>query len=251
MICEKCKKDHNGKYGSGRFCSAACARSFSTSNKRKEINEKVSNKLKGNRCIKGGLLKLCDYNCGQEAIHQLKNGNWCCEDSVNKCPALKEKNSKGLKLAHKEQRIPSFPKDAYLKGHESFRVNLQEKYDILPFEQKPLVEKSRIIKKEQHTKCQICGITDWCGKSLTLHLDHIDGDNSNNKRENLRYFCPICHRQTKTYCGKNIKKTITDKEFKNALKTTDNISQALKKCNLVAKGANYDRAKKLLKQINE
>lgn len=47
MQCELCHKEHDGSYGSGRFCSAKCARSFSTKNKRKEINRKVSKKLIG------------------------------------------------------------------------------------------------------------------------------------------------------------------------------------------------------------
>ena len=40
--CENCGIEHNGSYGSGRFCSSKCARSFSTKVKRKEINEKLS-----------------------------------------------------------------------------------------------------------------------------------------------------------------------------------------------------------------
>lgn len=44
--CENCKTEHNGEYGSGRFCSTKCSRGFSTKAKRKEINEKVSLKLK-------------------------------------------------------------------------------------------------------------------------------------------------------------------------------------------------------------
>ena len=40
--CENCKKKHSGEYGSGRFCSGKCARGFSTKEKRKEINNKVS-----------------------------------------------------------------------------------------------------------------------------------------------------------------------------------------------------------------
>ncbi len=42
MICENCNIEHDGSYGSGRFCSSKCARGFSTKTKRKEINEKVS-----------------------------------------------------------------------------------------------------------------------------------------------------------------------------------------------------------------
>jgi len=45
--CENCGSDHEGKYGSGRFCSTKCSRGFSTKAKRSEINEKVSKKLGG------------------------------------------------------------------------------------------------------------------------------------------------------------------------------------------------------------
>jgi hypothetical protein len=45
--CEYCEKEHNGEYGSGRFCDYVCARGFSTKDKRSEINEKVSRTLSG------------------------------------------------------------------------------------------------------------------------------------------------------------------------------------------------------------
>lgn len=44
------------------------------------------------------------------------------------------------------------------------------------------------------------------GRPLTLQLDHIDGDNSNNELVNLRFLCPNCHSQTETYCGRKNKK---------------------------------------------
>lgn len=47
MNCECCELEHDGTYGSGRFCCKVCARAFSTKSKRKEINERVSEKLKG------------------------------------------------------------------------------------------------------------------------------------------------------------------------------------------------------------
>jgi ribosomal protein L24E len=45
MICENCEINHNGSYGSGRFCNAKCARGFATKNKRADINYKVSEKM--------------------------------------------------------------------------------------------------------------------------------------------------------------------------------------------------------------
>lgn len=47
MNCEACNVEHDGTYGSGRFCNLKCARSFSSRSKRKEINEKVSERLRG------------------------------------------------------------------------------------------------------------------------------------------------------------------------------------------------------------
>lgn len=43
MKCEKCDKDHDGKFGSGRFCSKSCSNSRERTT---EFREKVSTKLK-------------------------------------------------------------------------------------------------------------------------------------------------------------------------------------------------------------
>ena len=42
-ICERCKQEHDGTFGSGRFCSRACA---NTRNHSEETKEKVSDSLK-------------------------------------------------------------------------------------------------------------------------------------------------------------------------------------------------------------
>lgn len=49
MNCENCDKEHDGSYGTGRFCQTKCARGFSTKIKRQEINQKVSTKLLGKK----------------------------------------------------------------------------------------------------------------------------------------------------------------------------------------------------------
>lgn len=55
-------------------------------------------------------------------------------------------------------------------------------------------------------QCDCCGITEWQEKPLVLQLDHINGDNHDNRLENLHWLCPNCHSQTDTFCGKQLQK---------------------------------------------
>lgn len=63
----------------------------------------------------------------------------------------------------------------------------------------------RFFKKEDVPYvCSICGQEPfWNGKELTLILDHIDGNNTNDVLENLRWVCPNCNMQLDTTNGKN------------------------------------------------
>ncbi|MGD3111107.1 HNH endonuclease signature motif containing protein [Streptomyces sp. YGL11-2] len=49
-------------------------------------------------------------------------------------------------------------------------------------------------------RCAECGLGDiWQGKRLVLEIDHVNGDRLDNRQENLRYLCPSCHSQTRTF----------------------------------------------------
>lgn len=49
--------------------------------------------------------------------------------------------------------------------------------------------------------CATCGLGPlWRGSPLTLVVEHVSGDWSDNRQENLRFLCPNCHAQTVTWC---------------------------------------------------
>ena len=50
------------------------------------------------------------------------------------------------------------------------------------------------------THCEICETSEWLGRPVPLHLDHVNGDHTDNRLENLRILCPNCHALTATWC---------------------------------------------------
>src|SRR3990167_9897831 len=156
MFCENCSVEHEGSYGSGRFCSSRCARGFSTKTDRREISAKVSKKLYGR--------------------HTGTGNPWS------------EAAKARVKAAQIERR----------------KIEFQHQMTEAAFEELSRGRKRLRILNEQDFRCAICsGAQSHNGKHLDFDLDHIDGDRTNNSRENLRLICPNCHRQTETWGSRN------------------------------------------------
>jgi hypothetical protein len=61
----------------------------------------------------------------------------------------------------------------------------------------------RYLLDKYKNSCYTCGIDSWNNKTITLEIEHIDGDSTNNTEDNLAVICPNCHSQTATYKGAN------------------------------------------------
>jgi len=171
MICENCSSEHNGSYGSGRFCCEKCARGFSTKANRKEINKKVSEILGGKNyipredfCLYCGkvLIKtqkqFCDHSCFANYKHLLFINRW--------------------KLGLEKGRKGRLGTSSHIRRYFITKYN---------------------------NSCQKCG---WCETniytgSIPVELHHIDGNFLNNTEENLELLCPNCHSLTNTYKSSN------------------------------------------------
>jgi 5-methylcytosine-specific restriction endonuclease McrA len=70
------------------------------------------------------------------------------------------------------------------------------KYSIPAWAKKYLIE-------QRGYACEVCDVSEWNGNPLTLQVDHINGDATNNHPTNLQLICPNCHSQTESYAGAN------------------------------------------------
>ena len=197
MKCEfsPCKADHDGSFGSGRFCSLSCSRAFSTAEKRKQINQKVSKTLSRNKT-------LADlFYAGVITKEMIAEA---CKKATTWSGLTKHLNVKRSSISFAQRCIKEWNLD--VTHFESHAHDPRERLRIRPNEPKGKLW-FYLIKIGREYKCEECGLSDtWNNKKITLQVDHINGTNYDHRPENLRFLCPNCHSQTDTFCWKNAKK---------------------------------------------
>lgn len=175
--CEKCQKIHDASYGSGRFCSAECARSFASLVRREEANVKVSLKLGGKGADRFVGTGKC-LQCSKDINNRKKFCSNACQIEFNYVSYIRDWKD------GKEDGCVSIHKD---KVSNHIRRYLFEKYE---------------------DKCSRCG---WNEKNplsnkIPLQVEHIDGNYLNNSEINLVLLCPNCHSLTPTFGALNVGK---------------------------------------------
>lgn len=173
MICENCTREHDGSYGSGRFCEQRCARGFVTRAKREEISKKISETMR----LKG---------IHPPEKYQFKAG----ADHPNVAPASRKRNSDTHRLLWQKRSAKEL--ECWKSGelHPSGKTA------------------KRLLIFERGEKCSVCG---WCeinpySNTVPIELEHKDGDCYNNTYGNVCLLCPCHHSLTPTFRGLNVGK---------------------------------------------
>lgn len=99
-------------------------------------------------------------------------------------------------------------------------------------------------------RCEQCGLTKWNEQEIPLEVHHKDGNYLNSELSNLVLLCRNCHALTENFGSKNRRKKVDDETLIEALRTTNNVRQALIKVGLTAKGENYNRCYDLIHKYN-
>ena len=187
---------------------------------------------------------LCDYGCGAEGLFTMTSGRYCCSEKYNSCIAVRKRASISLAAAHANGKM-TLPDDYVPHNKGTHRPELMK----AEFSLNGKGNHKAILIYERGHRCESCSNTEWLGDPIPLELEHVDGNNKNQVKENLLLLCPNCHAKTSTYRGRNAKretnKKVSDKDLSDAIKTTSSIRAALESVGLVAKGGNYNRCYKL------
>lgn len=179
-FCLKCGKELNNTQK--KFCSKSCSAKYNNC-----LISDASKEKRNKSLIE--FYKKVNLNNNKEHIKVDNNQKKCkqCNEAINNSNI-----SSYYKTYKNEMRHEQYYK-YFLNHPEAFNkpnyTPKRFKYDFI---------------KEQQGYCAICGCEQiHNGKKLVFVLDHIDGDASNNKRENLRCICPNCDSQTDTFKSKN------------------------------------------------
>ena len=143
------------------------------------------------------MTKLCDYGCGREAKHPLKNGKWCCSKNHQGCYEVKRKNRE----SNIGQKKKPHTKDTKKKISISSKITIeqiQERYPFFSQIEDMRYNPYKLKENEIQVRCMKCkkwfSFTYEQFRARRDALDHADGNDGCYFycSEGCKYNCP-CH----------------------------------------------------------
>lgn len=158
MICERCGKEHDGTFATGRFCSKSCAnkRNFTD-----EIRKKISDGVNKDNILKGKIKgnKIYNYIC-------------------DKCGNIFETKN----------YIRNSKKKHCLRCKRVVKKEILDAKTIKDFSKRTITK----IMKRANIYCSLCS---WNEASCDIHHIIQKKDGGSDNMDNLIVLCPNCHRK--------------------------------------------------------
>jgi len=143
--------------------------------------------------------RFCSWKCSNTRVHS--------EDTKRRI----SESIKKLDLKHNIKRKHSKQARVNMsKGTQKYWDKiLQEKIKVTLFEKLPQRYRYKVLFDERGYVCEECGFKyfDERRKKGPYEVHHIDGNIKNNKKENLKILCLICHWKTDNWRFRDCKHT--------------------------------------------
>jgi hypothetical protein len=189
--------------GNGKFCSLGCATKYGGRKRTKQVKAIYDRKPKlCAQCklpIVWGKHRTNSF-CSQTCSARHNNGMRPKKERISclKC-------NKSFDSRHRKVRCCSQACSRAYKLETSIEDWLAGKESGSTLSGGIAVRIKKYVLKTSNHKCKRCG---WRKKNsatgnYTTQIEHIDGDYSNNRPENLIVLCPNCHSLTPTYGSLN------------------------------------------------
>jgi hypothetical protein len=162
----KCPVCHNN--ATYVYCSLSCSN---------------RDRVRKNELIYNANPKKC-MECSNPIPYSKRHTNVFCSNS---CAASRNNRLHPKRMKQEKLPKPDVTLSRFLAGQVDQRATLR-----------------KLLIRVRGNACAICTLSGiWCGKPITLIVDHKDGDAGNNLPDNVRLLCPNCNSQTPTFSGRN------------------------------------------------